>query len=119
VRYAVLFLIAAIGLTAPAEAQTRFAAPHPQPNAESTAGLKEVLSASEALMPGYAANAQSRARMDKFNRRIADRGNRAIRSVCVGCATTETKAKWKPRRIEANAEATDLQTKDPAQAPVD
>ena len=116
-RFAAFTLIVAIGLTATAEAQTRFAAPHSQPSAESTAGLQEPLGSETTL--GETANAEARARMDKFEQRIATRSDRAIRSICGGCNSTATRSNWASRRIEANAEGPEFPIKDPAQAPAD
>lgn len=119
-RRALLPLIVALSLAVPAEAQTRFAAPHPQPNAESTGSLPEAgeEAVEKETVQGTPANKRSRAEMDKFNRRITTGDGRAMRSVCAGCATVGPRP-GAALRGKANAEEQEFPIKDPAQAPAD
>ena len=119
VRLTLIALIAALAMTAPVAAQSRFAAPQPQPSAESALPQKPVPKPIPAVASVDAAHAESQAQIDRFEHRLATRSDRAIRSICSGCVTTATRAKRPPQRVEANAETQDLPIDDPAQAPID
>ena len=118
-RHTVLALIAALAMTAPAAAQSRFAVPHPQTGIESATAPKAVPNSIPAPAPVDAAHAESQAQIDRFEQRLATRSDRAIRSICSGCVTTAARTKRTPRRIEATAESQDLPIEDPAQAPIE
>ncbi|TXN40727.1 hypothetical protein FV227_18310 [Methylobacterium sp. WL119] len=110
-------IIVFISLIEPAAAQTRFAAPHPQPTALSTQGAHVEQAPDDPTITGAIANAEARKRMDAFDRRIAARSNQAVRSICPDCASDAKQHKWAAKRIEANAEVSEFPIKDPAQAP--
>ena len=116
---ATLAIIAALAV--PAMAQTRVAAIRPPSTLGSIQKLEEVsVSAVKPSDPdvehkALRANREvARVKMEKFDLAIASRGDRALRSVCIGCLTT---AKWASRRIEARAEAREFPIADPAAAP--
>lgn len=112
-------IITIFGLVGPAAAQTRFAAPHTQPTAAGMQGASVEPASHDPTTTGAVANAQARARMGAFDRRLETRNNRALGSICPACSLDAKRHKWAGRRIEASANASEFPIEDPAQAPVD
>ncbi len=119
-RVVVSFLMLAATITAAAAAESR--AVHPQPTLSALSALSEL---SDAGAPEDPVRAAAKARQEHFDRQIARRSDRAVRSVCTGCESAPAKAR-RPgaRSVEARADAEfdtddDTVVDEPAEAPRD
>ena len=114
-RRAILSLAAFVALAAPAGAEPRAAHPQPTPSA---VGVPFDLTA-----PDDPARAAAKAKQDAFDKHIATRSERAMRSICLGCESGPARARpAASRHNEAKAAPVDEPGDDfvvdePAEAP--